>query len=269
MASPRFAAERVLDELGIVVPEDLQLLDLIAYQRRAVVRYSPLLGAEARMAVLGRNAVITVSTSIQNPQRRRFSVAHELGHLELHRWQHNVFVCTSKDINDTSPQRVSANLEQEANEFAAELLLPERFFAHLCNREAPSLDRIAQLAGAFSVSLTATALRYLRFCSEPCAVVFSQDGYIRWFQRSTEFEDAGLFIEGKCRPEPSTIAAMLFSGRSMQRTQKRVRASAWFSPGRYREDATILEQSWGMPNYNAVITLIWIDEDLEEEDDLW
>ena len=105
--------------------------------------------------------------------------------------------------------------------------------------------------------------------SETCAVVFSHDGYIKRFQGSKEFEDLGVFIDVRSRLDPSSRAASFFRGCAVRTTPKRVSASAWFAPGRYQHDAKILEQSWTMPSYNAVLTLLWVDDDIEDEDDLW
>jgi hypothetical protein len=103
-------------------------------------------------------------------------------------------LCASADIDDWPSQRADASREQEANQFAAALLLPERFFKPLCQKKEPSLDLMADLADSFDVSLTATALRYLQFCNEACAVVFSRDGIIQWFRGSKYFDELRVFI---------------------------------------------------------------------------
>jgi Zn-dependent peptidase ImmA (M78 family) len=54
----------------------------------------------------------------QNPRRKLFTIAHELGHYFLHRQLKNQFTC---DISSTTP---SNDIEREANAFAAELLMP-------------------------------------------------------------------------------------------------------------------------------------------------
>lgn len=272
MPYPENRAELVLDELCITSPEDLRNLDLIAYARGATVVYEPLTGAEARLVVAGKRAIITISTRIADPRRRRFSVGHDLGHLEIHRRHSSLFLCTGKDLNTWGKRETDANLEQEANKFAAALLLPERFVAPLCSGD-PSLDLVSDIAGEYNVSLTATAVRYLRFCVETCAVVFSQEGYIQWFQTSDEFErvreDTGIFVDVHSKVDPTTQAGKYFAGRSNTNAPRRVRASAWFKPGRYRDDASIVEQSWPMPDYQAVLTLLWVDDDLEYEDETW
>lgn len=266
MPHPRSAAERVLNEVGVVHQEDLKFLECIAWERKALVQYEHLDGAEARIAVVGERAIITISTAIKDSRRRRFSIAHELGHLEMHRMDSSLTLCTGEDINDWRSRRARTNREQEANEFASALLLPERFFAPLCKKEEPSLDLVNELADTFEVSLTATALRYLDFCNEACAVVLSQNGGIKWFRGSKDFEDLGVFIDTPSPLDRSSYASLFFRGDALPPARNRVYASAWFVPGRYKHDAAIYEQSWPMPTYNAVITLLWIYDDIEEDD---
>lgn len=265
MTNPTYAAERVLDEIPITCLQDLQFLDEIAWKRGALVREKYLAGAEARLVVGRKRAIITVSTAVMNPRRRRFGVSHEIGHLEMHRWDNFLILCTSQDINDQSPDSPGVAIELEANQFASALLLPGRFFAPLCKQEDPSLDHISQLADLFNVSLTATALRYTSFCEEPIALVYSQSGYIKWFRSSKEFEELGVFIDVHARLDPTSQAALLFQERKIPRAAKRVVASTWFTPGHYSAEALIQEQSWAMPTYDAVLTLLWVDDDLEED----
>ena len=186
--------------------------------------------------------------------------------LEMHRINSSLALCTGEDIDDWRSRRASVTREQEANEFASALLLPERFFSPLCRRTEPSLDLIAELADNFQVSLTATALRYVHFCTEPCAIVFSQNGIVKWFQGSKDFEDLGVFIDVSSRLDRSSYASLFFQGDSIPSTRQRIYASSWFASGRYRNDAFIYEQSWPMPKYNAVLTLLWVFVDIEDEE---
>ncbi len=268
MAEPLLATERILDDLHITGPRDLRLLELIALARHAVVQEGGLEGATGRLLVVGQNAVITVSQTIASPQRKRFTIAHELGHLELERGD-RLTLCADGDIVEGKGPGDQKPRERAANEFASALLLPERFVAPLCEKAAPSLDLAAELAEMFDVSLTATAIRYTRFCREPCAVVFSQDGNIKWFQPSLEFADLGLFIPAPGPLDPASLAALLFRKRSIPRTPQRIKAAYWFEPGGYQEGATILEQSWEMPRYSAVLTLLWVDDDIQGDDFYW
>lgn len=99
--------------------------------------------------------------------RRRFTIAHELGHFELHQNESNVFVDKNFKVlfRGTSQDGDSnAQLEQEANVFAASILMPD----DLVNEEVSKLefdlgneDSIKELAKRFEVSVTAMYYRML------------------------------------------------------------------------------------------------------------
>ncbi len=266
MPSPEFYAQRVIDRLRIRDFNDLQHLEEIAWARGALVNDKDLEGSEARIVITGPRAVITVSTKISDPRRRRFSIAHELGHFEMHRNRADFTLCAGTDLDDWESRQAGKSREHEANEFAAAFLLPRQFFEARC-QEQPSLELIRALADQFAVSLTATARRFVHFSPEPCAIVFSRAGYIRWFHESHEFRELGLFVDVKSKLDPATMASLFFRGQAVPPRAVPVSATAWLRPGRYHRNFAIREQSCPMPNYNAVLTLLWVDDDIEDEED--
>lgn len=263
MSSASRRAASIVEELNINTIDDLQLLEQIAWERGAIVVHGHLNVAEARLTVGRPYSIITVSNAIGNHRRHRFSIAHELGHLELHRHR-VVFSCDAMQINDWSSVTTSANLEQEANEFAASLLLPETLFAHLCLETDPSMDVVRRLSDRFDVSLTATARRYVSFCYAPVAVVWTQRRQIRWFQRNDSFTDYDFFVNVNSFVDDSTIASRFFNEEPLPHSPQPVRASAWMIPGGFR-DRLLREQCVAMPNYEGVLSLLWVDEDWEDE----
>ena len=72
------AAERILLALGVSDPTEIDL-EAIAWSRGALVEYRPLDGCDATIVGSARKAVIAVN-SRSSPERRRFSIGHELGH---------------------------------------------------------------------------------------------------------------------------------------------------------------------------------------------
>lgn len=87
------------------------------------------------------------------PLRRRFTVAHEIGHHLLHSDGAKV-LCRPSDVEAAATgERVR---EREANRFAAELLMPEPLVRELAERDGP--DPIA-LAQRFAVSDVAMGFR--------------------------------------------------------------------------------------------------------------
>lgn len=267
MSFPELTAQRVIKTLGISCIEDLYLTNEIAWQRGALVIEEKLMGAEARLVISFPRSLITVSTNIADANRRRFGATHEIGHLEMHKGQSSVFNCSKEDLDSGGIKiQTSPTMENEANEFAANLLMPEQFFAPLCEGVDLNLDVIGELATTFHVSLTATALRFIQISKEPLAVVVSSNGYIRWFDANRDFYELGLFVDVGNKLSRETQAIRAFQGAPIPAQPKQVSIKAWMRPGRYSSRATLSEQSLSMPNYNSVLSLIWINEIIDDDD---
>ncbi len=98
------------------------------------------------------------------PVRIRYTIAHEIGHFDLHRDKSALFVdkqliYRSAQSGDT-PER--QQMEQEANVFASALLMPTNLLrkeVEKANLDLASDDAIQKLAEKFDVSTTAMAIR--------------------------------------------------------------------------------------------------------------
>jgi hypothetical protein len=260
-------ATAIIHELGIEAPAEICVED-IAWICGALVRDESLQGTEARLVTSGNRGVISVSRRIVEPGRRRFAIAHEIGHFELHRQASSLALCIASDI-EVRPRQSAVSSEnereQEANTFASALLMPEFLFRPRCQKRIPSFALIEQLADDFKTTLTATALRYITFCPERCALVFSQDRRIRWYNATTDF---GFHIPVREELDPYSLAIDFFDGKPLPDRMEMVDASTWLR-GRYRSDAMIKEESRALPRYNAVLTLLWIHEEIEPDEDTW
>lgn len=268
MADPETVANYVLDRLELSVMEDLLLLDQIVYARGALIRECPMEGAEARLLVGPGRPIISVSSSpFVHPHRRRFSIVHELGHLEMHRSTGLLRSCTKMDIQE-KPTGTSNNTEQDANQFASAFLIPARFVERPFAENEPSFDLISDWAEKLQTSLTATALRFTRFTREPVAVVYSLRGAIQYFQSSSEFDELGVFPDVNSLVGSKTGARKLFSGIGVPDRWQEVRAAEWFREDKsaFDQGDTIREWSIGMPNYDAVLSLLWVNEPLGLDD---
>jgi len=260
-------ADSVLDKLRISSPDDLLNLKKIVYARGAIYREWPIQGAEARLMIGQGRPIITVSSSPSiNYNRRRFSIAHELGHLELHRGMELLMSCTNQDIQ-YKPDNTEIDVEQETNQFASAFLMPSRFVEEPFTGNDPSFDFIADWAAKLETSLTATAFRFARFTPEPVAVVYSSQGVIRYFQPSTEFMELGVFPDVKNHVGTNTDAQKIFQSISIKNQWREVRASEWFREDSNAFDKTDVIKEWSinMPSYEAVLTLLWVHEPLGEE----
>jgi hypothetical protein len=93
------------------------------------------------------------------PRRRRFTIAHEIGHWVLHVSNGNVCACRPDEVVDDHRARKLRKAEAEANDFAAELLMPEPLVTEYCKRLGAN---IVALAEDFDVSVPALKLRLTR-----------------------------------------------------------------------------------------------------------
>jgi Zn-dependent peptidase ImmA (M78 family) len=266
MSFSEFIAQQLIKDLGISSIEDLFLTNEIAWQRGALVLEEILLGTEARLIICYPRSIITVSTNVADLNRRRFGATHEIGHLEMHRSQCNMFNCSKEDLDSGGiKDRVSPTLENEANEFASKLLMPTQFFSPLCKDAELDLSTISEMANRFRVSLTAAPYRFIQLSSEPLAIVLSSNGYIRWFEANNDFFELGLFVDVGERLRRETNAIRAFQGGTVSAKPCQVPISAWMRPGHYSPRATLSEQSLAMPNYDSVLSLIWINNVIDDD----
>jgi len=124
---------------GFTKPNELILEDL-AFARGVIVTDGPLEKMEARLVRSGDKGIIRISQNVSYVGQRRFAIAHELGHWQLHEKISQFFACTSDDMvasYKTSPQ------EGEANIFAANLLMPSNLFVDRANNKEFSFKTIS------------------------------------------------------------------------------------------------------------------------------
>lgn len=120
-------------------------------------RLSGMLDAEAMVVWIDRGE------AHRSPGRRRFTIAHEVGHLLLHvPVVHETFCDRPADVEEVEEDQPAAELpelrqrEREANVFARELLMPES----LVNEQARATGfNLPALADRFEVSVPAMRLR--------------------------------------------------------------------------------------------------------------
>lgn len=114
------------------------------------------------------------------PTRKKFVIAHELGHYFLHDDQ-VLQICSG--IRETlNKYDTIADAETEANAFASELLVPEfKLMIHLPQKEFLTFDAILSIAGNFKSSPTVTAIRCVESSKTQSEVlVCYQNGYRKW-----------------------------------------------------------------------------------------
>ena len=160
---PRYAlarrrARQLLEDGGVTkVPVPLERLAELC---RASIRYEPFDGEGSGMVHVrpDKSGVIGVNSE-HAKTRQRFTIAHELGHLLLHgEEEFHIDEKRPLALRDATSSQATDSREIEANQFAAELLMPATFVRasveSLIERDSDIAveDAIEDLAQAYRVS---------------------------------------------------------------------------------------------------------------------
>lgn len=147
---------------------------------------APLDGASAQLFRSGSCVKIIVAERVTDPAARRFSVAHELGHLLLEHPSHDPRQLCRPYGAPASKGHVRDH-EAEANAFAAELLMPSRMLQRDCEVSPVDLEVPRRISREYNVSILASARRFTELASERCAAVFSANREVKWVAASATF----------------------------------------------------------------------------------
>lgn len=212
----------------------------------------------------GKGWGIAYSDAIRHPGRRRFTVAHELGHFLVHRHlaPDGGFRCRPEDMatwdHERSPQ------EAEANHFAARLLMPLDDF----RRQAPpqaklSLAELGRLAEQrYGVSLTACILQWLGITERRAVLVVSRDGYVLSAKSSGPAFRSGVFFRTRSGDPIEVPAASPVAIGAADVPEEGVRhpVGVWF------HDHAVVEEAIVSGRYDLGLSLLHLESSMPRAD---
>jgi Zn-dependent peptidase ImmA (M78 family) len=194
--------------------------------------------------------------------RVRFTLSHELGHYFIE--DHRQLLLSGKVHDSVSDFRSRDPIEIQADEFAADLLMPMPLFrAELDGFRSGfcTLDDLSTLATRLGTSLTSVGRRYCESDREPCTILFSDSGLIRWSHSSEDMKRKLLYFYpyNSAPPRGSKTAAlweMIHNGTATGKIEGSVAANVWFDMPRARY---LWEEARPLGNTGRVITQITIE----------
>jgi len=212
-------AERLLMSLGVTEPYEIELED-IAYDQGAEIRYCNLSGCEADILGYRDRAIISIDRN-RGQARKRFSIAHELGHWHYHRGKK--LQCR---VEEYQPRHRKLE-ERKANGYAASLLMP-RYLVMPRARDHQKLTfkAIEQFATEFRTSLSATAIRLVEADIWPCMLICHTKQGRKWFTQAPMFHSR-WFPKDELDAESSAIDTM-FGQSEGDKFPRLIGADAWF-----------------------------------------
>jgi hypothetical protein len=199
------------------------------------------------------------------PQGRvNFSIAHELGHFYIP--HHRERLLKGEMHNSFSDFRSSNEREQEADEFAANLLMPRELFiseVHRFRQRICTLKEIAEMADSrFNTSVMSTARRYCQCDIEACSVVVSEKGIVRWAMHSEDMKRLNMRYVAAGRPVPSESRSAVFTASNFDPNTKiegLVDSDVWFERPFYKKQ--LWEEAMLLGSTGFALTYLTLDSE--------
>ncbi len=220
---------------------------------------------------------ILINASIRSETRRKFTIAHEIGHYLLEHntlrpcsldEQFNTMLAEQEQGTAQAQAQKQAYLlsEQRANRFAVELLMPTPIFMTDASALTQvGLPAISTLATQYGTSLTSTGIHYTRLSEQVCAIVFSEAGIIRYFAYSDGFrENKYCYLVNGQPLHPKALASQFTNTTRIGELIDEVPLHYWCRPKESQlncdnsegEDYQIIEHSRRTPRTKQVITFL-------------
>ncbi|KJC40124.1 hypothetical protein UB31_27850 [Bradyrhizobium sp. LTSP849] len=161
----REQARVLVEKLGVKAPP--VPVERLAKALGVRIEYNPFDDELSGMAFLREGKPVIGVNANHHPNRQRFTIAHELGHIVLHRSRLDAAVLVDKKSKHFIPRdQISAEgtdpVEVQANAFASELLMPAKWVRQALSESTRDLhddEYLIALAKRFRVSLAAFQFR--------------------------------------------------------------------------------------------------------------
>jgi len=197
--------------------------------------------------------IIIVNTSKKSKGRINFSIAHEIAHAVIPRHADKTFFCFLSDVSETGKIRMDKHLEEEANQFAAYVLVPDREFKVDVEKLNFNMSNIQKLSQKYGASLVLVTRKWIEHTTLAIAMVFSVSGIIDWVFTSDTFPYKWLdHID-----EMSTVFKVI-GGNPKLSPSMYIDSSCWIN-GDYARHR-LLEESYRIFD-DKVLTILQIVED--------
>lgn len=152
-------AERVFDDYELCVPINFENFPSDSLTITTEERD---LHVDGYILLNSKLTEIKINSRVPSEQRKRFTIAHELGHYFIP-W-HSGIVNATMDISEEKKSEILELQEKEADLFAAFLLMPDNFLIKILEefQHKPFEDLLCHLTAATNVSLIAAVRGFLR-----------------------------------------------------------------------------------------------------------
>ena len=263
LSAAQLQAKNLLDEKGL---DEITNMDikLFAAGLDAAVIEEDMDRCEGRFIPGKKISIIKVSSLIKSMARKRFVIAHEIGHLIMHK---NIKVHDDNFYNFNLIEGIEAFLksgphEVEANEFAGELLIPTRLFEMEARGKKFGPQLIKDLATRFQTSLTAVVHKYVKSEISPVCIMQVTNGKLRYWKKTSTMK---VWLEPgitKLPPPSDSIAMEYVRNRYgyiyyLEEKAQKVKRTTWFGIIGDQKDTDFFEYCIPTKDHKSVLSVVW------------
>lgn len=259
-------AKELLEEIGLDDITDMSM-DLFVSALGATLIEEPLKNSDGKIIRGNTKTLIKINSEILYEEKKRFTIAHEVGHYLLHDKLdlavHNENSNTLNWFKNIEHQAKKGLQEYEANDFASELLMPEIIFRKFIEHKSFSPSLIKDISVRFQTSLTSVVYRLITLDVYPLLVVFISDGIVRYWRKSPDLKGWLKNIPKLSPPEDSVAKEYIdadydFIYKGDEKAQE-ISRSTWFQLHENQEDSDFMEYCIPTKKYKTIISIIWED----------
>ncbi len=196
--------------------------------------------------------IVAVRKDLREVGRKRFTIAHEIGHYILPGHGVRQSICQDNQIESWNSS--NGNQEAAANRFASELLLPAEQIVPIIKANSVAIKTAREISNDFQTSLQAAARKCVELTGESCAFVVSVDGIVHHWLASKSWR---YQMPVKCALGDGTLARHLTERKGGRHQRREINALAWVTSRNVdARGADLIEDSILLPNYNTVLSIL-------------
>ncbi len=257
-------AKALLKEIGCDSIVDIPM-DILVSGLGAFLVEEPLSNSDGKIIRGNKKNIIKINSEIPYEGKKRFTIAHELGHLLLH----NKLELEEHSDNDLTLNWFKSSIEQmkrgvqewEANDFASELLMPSDLFYKKQKGKKFSPELIRNLSSFFNVSITSVAFKYFELGDCPLCLIHSHNSKVSYWKRPDDYPHFIIDRTQSKLPDDSVALEYFEKGKiyPKEHSKQPIWKSTWFKLNDWEDDRdyNFFEYCIITSSCNTVLSMVW------------
>lgn len=165
-------AQKVINDFDLIIPINVE--ELCSRLNIAIIE-KPLESADAVLQAKNGKVRIILREGLKD--KRKFTIAHELGHYFIQSHNHLTYGCRIDELGRINGKKEEEN---EANCFASELIMPSSIITKQY-KGIVDFSVIDKIAKNFEVSYTSAAIKTIDCGDISKALIFCFNGIYKWY----------------------------------------------------------------------------------------